>query len=102
MEWDVTLDLKSKEPVSGFYILLSDPSVEKPTVHWRWPKVGINKIVEAKAKIIGSDTLEVWSDEITDAKQIKGLRNNMSQCLTGNLYNREGLPAYPFMIENNK
>ena len=101
-EWVVELNKTSKEQLSGFHILAYDESVEEPDVHWRWPKSGINKIVAAKVKITSKDTIEAWSDEIADPKQIIGLRYNWGYQLIGNLYNLDGIPALPFRTDSIK
>ncbi len=101
-EWVVTIDENSKEELTGFWIMAYDKSVKKGGVHWRWPQLGVNKIVAGKARIISKDTIEVTTDEIVDPKQILGLRYNMSPQLTGNLYNLDGLPTLPFRTDSIK
>jgi sialate O-acetylesterase len=101
-EWAVSIDKNSNEELSGFAILAFDKSIEKPDIHWAWPKVGVNKIVTPRVKIISRDTIEAWSDKITDPKQIIGLRYNWARHLTGNLYNLDGHPAFPFRTDKLK
>jgi hypothetical protein len=43
-----------------------------------------------------------FCNEITDPKQILGLRYNMSPQLSGNLYNLDGLATHPFRTDTLK
>lgn len=54
---------------------------------------GKGEYVDAKAKIIGRDTIEVWSETMM---RPSGVRYNISWCPNGNLFNTAGFPALPF------
>ena len=51
------------------------------------------KFVPAQARIVGNDTIEVWSDA---AKSPHSIRFAWHPLARHNLYNAEGLPAMPF------
>jgi sialate O-acetylesterase len=55
------------------------------------------KFVWANARIVGPDTIEVWSDEVA---QPLAVRYNWSNNPQGNLYNAHYLPAYPFRTDD--
>lgn len=101
-EWKVEIDVSGTEELTGFGILAYDPLIEKPAVHWQWPRYGVNRIVCPQARIVGKDTIEVWSEEITDPKQIIGLRYAWPGLPKYNLYNLDGLPAFPFRTDTLK
>ena len=96
------IGVSGMEELTGFGILAYDSTIEKPTVHWQWPRFGVNKIVRPQARIVDKDTIEVWSDEITDPEQIVGLRFAWPGLPKYNLYNLDGLPAFPFRTDKLK
>ena len=55
------------------------------------------KFVPAKVKFNWDRTLTVWSDEI---KEPKSVRYAFYNCVIGNLYNTEGLPASSFRTDD--
>jgi len=57
-EWVVTVDRNSEEELTGFWVMAYDKSAAKGAVHWRWPQLGVNRIVPGRARIIGRDTIE--------------------------------------------
>jgi sialate O-acetylesterase len=55
------------------------------------------KFVEAQAKIIGRDTVEVWADGVAEPVAVRYGWANFPLC---NLYSSDGLPACPFRSDN--
>jgi len=53
--------------------------------------------VKAQARIVGSDTVEVWADGIADPVAVRYGWANFPLC---NLYNSAGLPACPFRSDS--
>jgi sialate O-acetylesterase len=55
------------------------------------------KFVWAKAKIVGNNRIEVWSDKVDRPVAVRyAWADNPAGC---NLYNKEGLPASPFRTD---
>ena len=55
------------------------------------------KFVWAQAKIISSNEMEVWSDEISDPVAVRYAWANNPVC---NMYSRDGLPMTPFRTDD--
>ncbi len=55
------------------------------------------KFVWAQAKITGNDTVEVWSDQVSDPSAVRYAWADNPVC---NLQSREGLPATPFRTDS--
>lgn len=55
------------------------------------------KFVWAKAKLIGNDKVEVWSDAVADPAAVRYGWADNPVC---NLYNKEGLPVTPFRTDD--
>ena len=55
------------------------------------------KFVWAQAKIISSNQMEVWSDEISDPVAVRYAWANNPVC---NMYSRDGLPMTPFRTDD--
>jgi sialate O-acetylesterase len=68
------------EPLHGFAVAGADK-------HWVW----------ADARIVDKDTVEVWSEAVTEPVAV---RYNWADNPQGNLYNAHVLPAYPFRTDD--
>jgi sialate O-acetylesterase len=55
------------------------------------------RFVSAKAKIVGNDRVEVWSDEVSDPVAVRYAWADNPVC---NLYTRDGLPVTPFRTDD--
>ncbi len=55
------------------------------------------KFAWAKAKVVGKDKVEVWSDEVSDPVAVRYAWADNPVC---NLYSREGLPVTPFRTDD--
>ena len=55
------------------------------------------KFVWAKAKIVGPDTIEVWSDKVSDPVAVRYAWADNPVC---NLYSHAGLPLTPFRTDD--
>jgi sialate O-acetylesterase len=55
------------------------------------------KFVWAKARVVGKDKVEVWSDEVSDPVAVRYAWADNPVC---NLYSREGLPLTPFRTDD--
>ncbi|MES2791544.1 MAG: sialate O-acetylesterase [Planctomycetota bacterium] len=55
------------------------------------------KFVWAKAKLVGNDKIEVWSDAVADPAAVRYGWADNPVC---NLYNKEGLPVTPFRTDD--
>ena len=69
------------EPLKRFQICGDDR-------RWKW----------AQAKIVGTDTVAVWHDDIQEPVEVRYAWSSNPQ--GANLYNKEGLPASLFRTEN--
>ena len=56
-----------------------------------------HKFVNATAKIIGRDTIEVWSDSVSEPAAVRYAWADNPVC---NLYSAEGLPVTPFRTDD--
>jgi len=56
-----------------------------------------HKFVEAQARITGTNTVEVWSEKVSDPVAVRYGWANFPLC---NLYNKAGLPASPFRTDS--
>jgi len=54
------------------------------------------KYVKAQAKIVGPDTVEVWSPDVKTPKDVRFAWHSLAR---HNLINKEGLPAVPFRTD---
>lgn len=55
------------------------------------------KFVRAQAKIVGSDKIEVWSDEVKEPVAVRYAWADNPAC---NIYSRNGLPLTPFRTDD--
>jgi len=55
------------------------------------------KFVSAKAKLVGPNKVEVWSDEVSDPVSVRYAWADNPVC---NLYSKEGLPVTPFRTDD--
>lgn len=55
------------------------------------------KFVRAQAKILGPDSMEIWSDEINDPAAVRYAWADNPVC---NMYSRDGLPMTPFRTDD--
>jgi sialate O-acetylesterase len=55
------------------------------------------KFVWAKAKVLGRDRVEVWSEEVSEPESVRYAWADNPVC---NLYSREGLPLTPFRTDD--
>ena len=55
------------------------------------------KFVWAKARLVGSDKVEVWSDEVKEPVAVRYAWADNPVC---NLRSRDGLPATPFRTDD--
>jgi sialate O-acetylesterase len=58
---------------------------------------GDHKFVAAKAKLLGGNKVEVWSDEVSDPAAVRYAWADNPIC---NLYSKEGLPLTPFRTDD--
>lgn len=57
------------------------------------------KFVKAQAKLAGPDTIEVWSDEVSDPAAVRYAWADNPVC---NVFSRDGLPLTPFRTDDWK
>ena len=55
------------------------------------------KFVNAKAKLVGGDKVEVWSDDVSEPAAVRYAWADNPVC---NLFSRNGLPATPFRSDD--
>ncbi|MEM4248640.1 MAG: sialate O-acetylesterase, partial [Candidatus Nanoarchaeia archaeon] len=72
---------KNNKPLSGFTIAGED-----------------RKFKNAKAEIISENEVAVWNEEVPEPKAVRYAWANNPQ--SANLYNKEGLPAFPFRTDD--
>lgn len=72
---------KNDKPLSGFTIAGED-----------------KKFKNAKAEIISENEVAVWNEEVPEPKAVRYAWANNPQ--SANLYNKEGLPAFPFRTDD--
>ena len=56
-----------------------------------------HKFARAQAKIVGPDTIEVWSDKVSDPVAVRYAWADNPVC---NLYSEAGLPVTPFRTDD--
>ena len=82
----------------GRKILTSDTYEVREPLKWFEIKGDDGEWKEAQAKIIGKNSLEVWSKEVSNPKQVRYAWSGYP--IGANLYNKDGLPAAVFTTED--